>query len=146
MEARQMTPFFHLLFLVLLCVTFTFVFENSQLWSVKYLNIRQKLPIWTPHHTFLESRHPKVSKNSINMFVPQEMPKKVSHGLIGFRIVNYCESQRQQYGSPPQIFPWKICEILRGYSRWWLSKLSQKAKICSMMALKSPVLPRLMLF
>ena len=80
MEARQMTPFFHLLFLVLMCVTFTFVFENSQLWSVKYLNIGQKLPIWTPHHTFLESRqHPEVSKNSINMFAPQGKPKKVSY-------------------------------------------------------------------
>ena len=79
-EAMQMTPFFHLLFLVLLCVTFTFVFENSQLWSVKYLNIGQKLPIWTPHHTFLESRqHPEVSKNSINMFAPQGKPKKVSY-------------------------------------------------------------------
>ena len=32
-------------------------------WSVKYLNLSQKLPIRTAHHTFPESRHPEVTKN-----------------------------------------------------------------------------------
>ena len=55
-------------------VTFIFVFENSQnsfwcglffgsFWYVKYLNFGQKLPIRTANHTFLESRHPEVTKN-----------------------------------------------------------------------------------
>ena len=72
-ETRQMIPFFHLLFLPLLFVIFTSEFENIQNWfscslfsPVKYLNLwtsDQRLPIWTPHHTFLESRHPEVTKN-----------------------------------------------------------------------------------
>ena len=32
-------------------------------WSIKYLNLGQKLPIRTAHHIFLESRHPEVTKN-----------------------------------------------------------------------------------
>ena len=51
-----------------------FVFEISQnsfscgsafssFWSVKYLNLWQSLPIRTAHDTFLESRHPEVTKN-----------------------------------------------------------------------------------
>ena len=62
---------FYLLFL--LFVKFIFVFENSQnsfscgppfgpFWSVKYLNVWEKLPIWTVHHTFQESRHPEFTK------------------------------------------------------------------------------------
>ena len=32
-------------------------------WSGKYINFGQKLPIWTAHHTFLESRQSEVTKN-----------------------------------------------------------------------------------
>ena len=32
-------------------------------WSVKYLNFEQKLLIRTNHPTFLENRHPEVTKN-----------------------------------------------------------------------------------
>ena len=57
-----------------LFVTFIFVFKNSQnlfwcgppfgpFWFVKHLNFWQKLPIRTMHHTFLEIRHPEVTKN-----------------------------------------------------------------------------------
>ena len=74
MENRQMIPFFHLLFPLYLFVTFVFVFENSQnsfpcgpafglFWSVKYINLGQKLSTWAAHHTFVESRHPEVYKN-----------------------------------------------------------------------------------
>ena len=74
METRQMIPFFYLLFPLYLFVTFIVAFENSQnsfsfepmfgpLRSVKYLNFEQKLPVWTAHHTFLESTHPEVFKN-----------------------------------------------------------------------------------
>ena len=73
MKARQMTSFFSFTFSAL-TVTIIFVFENSQnsvlcgllfrqFRSVKYLNFRQKLPIQTAHHTFLESRHPAATKN-----------------------------------------------------------------------------------
>ena len=70
METRQGTSFFASTFSTLF-VTFVSVFENlfscglplGPFWSVKYLNFGQKLPIWTTHHTFLESRHPEVTKN-----------------------------------------------------------------------------------
>ena len=73
METRQMTPFFSSAFSSLF-VSFIFVFENNQnlfsgglpfgpFWSVKCLNFERKLPIWTTHHTFLESTHPEVTKN-----------------------------------------------------------------------------------
>ena len=76
-----------------LFVTFTFVFKNSQnsfscgppfspFWSVKYLNFGKKLPIWTAHHTFLESRHLEVTKDPYYVFSTEGSQKKVSpHGL-----------------------------------------------------------------
>ena len=94
MKTIQITSFFHLLFPLELFVTFIFVFENSQnsfscgppfrpFWSVRYLNFERKLPIWTTHHTFLESRHPGVTKNPYYVFSPKGSQKKVSaHGLI----------------------------------------------------------------
>ena len=30
-------------------------------WSVNHLKFCPKLPIWTTHHDFLESRHPEVT-------------------------------------------------------------------------------------
>ena len=92
METRQMTPFFSSTFYALF-VTFIFIFGNSQnsftfgppfgpFWSVKYLNFGQKLPIRTTHHTFLESRHPEVTKNPYYVLSPKWSQKKVSaHGL-----------------------------------------------------------------
>ena len=92
METRQMTPFFSSTFYALF-VTFIFIFGNSQnsftfgppfgpFWSVKYLNFGQKLPIRTTHHTFLESRHPEVTKNQYYVLSPEWRQKKVSaHGL-----------------------------------------------------------------
>ena len=42
----------------------------------------QKLPIQPTHHTFLESRHPKVTKNPYYVLPPEWNQKKVSaHGL-----------------------------------------------------------------
>ena len=74
METRKMTPIFSSTFSTLTVCNIFFLFENSQnlfwcgapfgtFWSVKYLNFGQKLLIWTIHHTFLESRHPEVTKN-----------------------------------------------------------------------------------
>ena len=68
---------------------FIFVFENSQnslscgptfgpFWSVNYLNFGQKLPSSIAHHTFLESRHPEVTKNLYYVLFPQGNQKKVS--------------------------------------------------------------------
>ena len=58
-------------------VTFISEFENTQnsfscgsppfgpFWSEKYHTtiFAQKLPIWTAHHIFLESRHPEATEN-----------------------------------------------------------------------------------
>ena len=44
-------------------------------WSVKYLNFGQKLPIRTAHHTFIESRHPKITKNPYYVFSPKGAKK-----------------------------------------------------------------------
>ena len=85
----QVISFFHLIFPIELFVTFIFVFEISRnsfscgpsfgpFWSVKYLNFGQKLQIWTTHHTFLESRHPEVAKNSYYVLSPEESQKMVS--------------------------------------------------------------------
>ena len=71
LKTRQMTSFFHLLFLF---VIFIFVFENIQnsfsccapfdpFWFVKFQNSQQKLPISTIHHIFIKSKHPEVAKN-----------------------------------------------------------------------------------
>ena len=61
-----------------LFVTFIFVFENSQnsfscgspfgqFWSVKYLNLCQKLPIRTVYYPFLESRQAGLTQKSISV-------------------------------------------------------------------------------
>ena len=87
METRQMTPFFSSSFSALF-VTFTFVFQNDYsflcgpffgpFWSVKYLNIGQKLPIWTAHHTFLQNRHTEVTESPYYNLFPERSQKKVS--------------------------------------------------------------------
>ena len=52
------------------------------LWSVKYLNFGEKLPIRTTHHTFPESKHPEVTKNPYYVLSSNESEAKVSaHGL-----------------------------------------------------------------
>ena len=94
METRHMNQFFHLLFSLQLFVTFIFEFENTQnsfscgpsfgpFCSVKYLNFEPKLPIWTAHHIFLESRHPEVTKNPCYVLSPEGSQKKkvLAHGL-----------------------------------------------------------------
>ena len=65
MKTTQMTPFFHLLFLPYLLLTFISKFEstlnsfsNALLWSIlacKIPQFLQKLLIWTAHQTFPES-------------------------------------------------------------------------------------------
>ena len=86
METRQMIPFFSSTFSDLF-LTFIFTFENSQnsfscgppfgpFWFVKYLNFGQKLPIRTAHHTFLESRHPEVTKNPCCVLSPKGSQKR----------------------------------------------------------------------
>ena len=65
MKTTQMTPFFHLLFLPYLLLTFISKFKstlnsfsNALLWSIlacKIPQFLQKLLIWTAHQTFPES-------------------------------------------------------------------------------------------
>ena len=75
---------------------FIIEFENTQnsfscgpsfgpFWSVKYLNFGQKLPIWTTHHTFLESRHPEVTKNPCYVLSPVGSKKKKKNQLVNYR-------------------------------------------------------------
>ena len=78
METKQMTPFFHLLFPV--CLSYSFLnlkmlkidfhvvplLVNSDLQNTSIFG--KKLPIQTPHNTFLESRHPEVTDNLYYVF------------------------------------------------------------------------------
>ena len=79
METRQMTPFFSSIFSTL-TVCNIFVFETSQnsflycppfgpFWSVNYLNFGKKLSIQATHLTFIESRHPEVTKNPNYVYI-----------------------------------------------------------------------------
>ena len=62
-------------------------------WYAKYLSFEEKLPIWTTHHTFLESRPPDVTKNPYYVLTPDGCEKKVSaHGLKGLIFVILCKS------------------------------------------------------
>ena len=45
-------------------------------WSVKYINFGQKLPIRITYHTFLESRHPELTKTHIMLCHPRGAKKK----------------------------------------------------------------------
>ena len=45
-------------------------------WSVKYLNFRRNLPIQTANHTFLENKHPEVTKNLYYVSFPKESQRK----------------------------------------------------------------------
>ena len=45
-------------------------------WSVIYPNFEKKLPIWIAYHTFLESRHHEVTKNSYYVLSPEGEPEK----------------------------------------------------------------------
>ena len=110
METRQMTPFFSSTFSALTVCNIHFLFENSQnlfwcgppfgpFWSVKYLNFGQKLPIQPTHHTFLESRHPDVTKNPYYVLSPEWSQKTVSaHGLKSSRN-NYDGNKKQSHTS-----------------------------------------------
>ena len=59
-------------------------------WSVKYLNFGQKLPIRTAHHTFLESRHPEVTKNSYYV-LSREGSQKM------YQLMNYHWKDENEY-------------------------------------------------
>ena len=57
----------------------------SPFWSVKYLHFGQKLPIQPTNHTFLERRHPEITKNPYYVLSPEWSQKKVSaQGLKAF--------------------------------------------------------------
>ena len=84
METRQMTPFFSFTFSALtVCMIFIFMYVPPPLpppfapfWSVKNLNFGENLPIQTAYYTFLESRHPKVTKNPYYVLSPEGSQKK----------------------------------------------------------------------
>ena len=83
METRQMTPSSSTTFSTLtvcnihFCIWIHFyVVPFGQLQSTKYPNFEQKLLTWIAHHTFLESRHPEVTKNSYYVLSPEGSQKK----------------------------------------------------------------------
>ena len=98
METRQMTPFvsftffalsvrnIHFLNLKIVKIRFDVVpAPLGPFWYVKYLNFWQKLPIRIIHHTFLESKHPEITKNPYYVLSPSWSQKTVSaHRLLLF--------------------------------------------------------------
>ena len=52
-------------------------------------NCEQKLSIWTTHHTFLESRHPELTKNPHYILSPEE--KSINSWTIGVDEWNHVE-------------------------------------------------------
>ena len=50
--------------------------------SVKNLSFGQKLPIWAVHYTFLESKHPDVTKNPYYVLAPKGSQNKVSAHIL----------------------------------------------------------------
>ena len=49
----------------------------ATLWSVKYVNFGQKLPIRIAHFTFLESKELEVTKNPYYVLSPEGSQEKV---------------------------------------------------------------------
>ena len=94
METRQMIRFFsstlspltvcNIHFYIWKWCKFIFMWSPFGLfWSIKYLNFGQKLPIPTAHDTFLERRHPEVTKNPNYVLHPKGNQTKVSaHGPL----------------------------------------------------------------
>ena len=64
----------------------------SPLWSILVCKIPQfwkKVPIWTTHHTFLESRNPEITKNSYYVLSSKAKAKK---GISSSRLMTVLKS------------------------------------------------------
>ena len=55
-------------------------------WFLKYLNFREKLPIFRAHHTYVKSIHPGVTKNSYYVLSPKGSQKNLSPWTIKYLI------------------------------------------------------------
>ena len=86
-----MTPYFSSTFSVLTVCNIYFYIQNGQnsfLYGPGFILVReipqfgQKLPIWTAHHTFLESRHTTVTQNPYYVLSLSGAKKLSAHGLI----------------------------------------------------------------
>ena len=96
MKTTQMTPFFHLLFLLYLLVTFISEFENtlnsfsnSLLRSIlicKIPQFLQKLLNWTAHQTFPESRDTLRLPKIYIMFC---LPAGAKYPFFRLQVMNY---------------------------------------------------------
>ena len=82
MKTRRMISFFFIYFFDSNCLLHSFLYLKmikihfmcslfGPFWSVKCLNFGVKLPIQTSNHTFLESRHPEVSKDTYFVLLPE---------------------------------------------------------------------------
>ena len=102
MKTTQTTPFFHLLFLLYLLVTFISKFEstlnsfsNSLFWSVlacKIPQFLQKLLIWTVHQTFPESRDTLMLPKIYIMFC---LPAGAKYPSFRIQLMDYIEGWRK---------------------------------------------------
>ena len=111
-----MIPFFSSTFSALTVCNIHFAFENSQnsfsrgppfgtFWSVKYPNFRQKLLIQIAYHTFLERRHPEVTKSSYYVLPPREARRR-------YQLVDYRSSR-----SNPNVLAVVSDRIARAFNR-----------------------------
>ena len=87
LKTRQMTSFFHLVFLLCLQHSLLYLkivkidFHVVPLWSILVCKSPQFLAKATNlenHHTFIESKHPEVAKNSCYVLSPEKNQKMVS--------------------------------------------------------------------
>ena len=68
------------------------------LWTILVCKIPQfwaKATIWIAHHTFLESRHPEITKTPYYVLSPEGSQKKGSaHGLLMMtKSLNFADNQ-----------------------------------------------------
>ena len=83
-------------------------------WSVKHLNFWQKLPIRTAHHTFLESRHPEVTKNLYYVLSPKMSKKRyqlmdyIALRVSKHKVILKTSSQRRKVGCADVVSSLKV--------------------------------------
>ena len=99
MKTRQMTPFYLIYFFCSNCLCHLFlnlkilkthfhmVFPSVHSGPLKTSIFGQKLPMQTAHHTFLEIRHPEITKNLYQLLStrPSQMAIFFRFQLIDYR-------------------------------------------------------------
>ena len=142
MKTTKMTPFFHLLFLLYLLVTFISEFENtlnsfsnSLLWSILVCKLPIFLPkilIWTAHHTFPESRHPEVTKTQYYVLFTHWSKIRIFLGSSSWTILEVEENFIQSLSAFLLLFVWQKEYLLRAFlTCTFISLLMNSFDLCS---------------